>query len=79
MNKHQLSIIDCQSLDDITDQVEQFDMVDSIYNPLKVTIKLKEKTLFLGLPRGLPPHKPKYRVKITDSKGYEWGRILEED
>jgi len=73
-----LSVIDCQSLNDITDQVEKFDMVDSLYKPLKVTIKLKDRTLFLGLPRVLPPRKAKYRVKIIDSKGYEWGKILEE-
>jgi len=76
--KESFTVINCQSLDDISPIVQSLELTDSKTIPLTVRIKLMDGTkIKLGHPKGIQ-QKDLYSVKIVDAKGHEWAKILEE-
>ena len=69
------SVINCQSLDDITNEIKRFELVETEDTTAKIEMNNGDK-LELVIARAIQK-KPKYRVKIS-SQNFQWGKMMEE-
>jgi len=74
-NSFKFTVIDTDSLDDVTDDVEKFEITET-HKQTKAQIWISGKHLRLRL-RNKHSENKVYSIKVTDSQGYVMHRMME--